>query len=101
MTAETPELTFSNQLDKFFAKPQQSSASRKSAWTEVVLPIPKSHAVLQTSLKDVFANLNNHDKNPCYPWTRALQTAWPHTTWWLEHGPKRSRYELCQRNVLF
>lgn len=57
-TAETSELTFWNQPDKFFVKPKQSSASRKSFWTDSVLPICKSHAVLRTSLKDVFANFN-------------------------------------------
>ena len=57
-TAETSELTFSNQPDKFFVKPRQSCASRKSFWTDFALPICKSHAVLRTSLKDVFANFN-------------------------------------------
>lgn len=58
MTTETSELTFANQPDKFFVKPKQSSASRKSFRTDFVLPICKSHAVLRTSLKDVFANFN-------------------------------------------
>lgn len=57
-TAETSELTFSNQPDKFSVKPKQSSASRKSFWTDFVLPICKSHAALRTSLQDVFANFN-------------------------------------------
>lgn len=73
---ETSELTFSNQLDKFFDKPIQGSASRKSFWTDSALPICKSHVVLRTSLKDVAANFNIMIKTLYYAWTRALQTAW-------------------------
>lgn len=78
-TAETSELPFTNQPDKFFVKPKQELCFQKTVPDRLCSANLQEPRSFKNFPEGCFCQFQHHDKSLYYPWTSALQTAWlPH-----------------------